>query len=47
VGDRCNYEMVDNGRIVIAFPYGTIVTDDNMRPLVCGPDNTFKYVDAP
>jgi len=47
VGDKCNYEVVQNGKVVIAYPYGTIVTDADMRPLICGLDNTFKYTNGP
>lgn len=47
VGDKCNYEIVQNGKTVIAYPHGTIVTDADMHPMICGLDNKFKYTDGP
>jgi prepilin-type N-terminal cleavage/methylation domain-containing protein len=49
LGHKCHYEIVDpfDGKVVIAYPHGTIVTDADMRPLICGLDNTFKYTDGP
>jgi prepilin-type N-terminal cleavage/methylation domain-containing protein len=43
-GAACHYKEIDKyGNEVIAYPYGTIVTDDARRPLICGPDKTFRY----
>jgi prepilin-type N-terminal cleavage/methylation domain-containing protein len=44
-GTACNYEQMDpdEGKIVIVYPYGTVVMDAAQRPLICGPDKTFRY----
>ena len=43
-GAACHYEEIDPyGKKVIAYPFGTIVTDADRRPLICGPDKTFRY----
>ncbi|TWI42469.1 prepilin-type N-terminal cleavage/methylation domain-containing protein [Pseudoduganella flava] len=44
-GAACNYEEMDpeEGKVVIVYPYGTVVMDAAQRPLICGPDNTFRY----
>jgi type II secretory pathway pseudopilin PulG len=43
-GAECNYKEIDHyGQEVIAYPFGTIVTDAARRPLICGPDKTFRY----
>ena len=47
-GEKCNYEVINqnDGRTVIAYPYGTVVTDANMWPMICGLDNLFKYANG-
>lgn len=46
-GDACNYEVNDPATgLVIAYPYGTIVADATRRPLICAPDNTFRYANG-
>lgn len=43
-GAECNYKEIDHyGKEVIAYPFGTIVMDAARRPLICGPDKTFRY----
>lgn len=47
-GYACNYEQFDpvENKVTIQYPYGTVVTDANHVPLICGADNTMKYANG-
>jgi len=46
-GQACNYPIIDNyGVPTIAYPYGTVVTDGQHMPLICGLDKTLRYANG-